>query len=55
MEKNKIETFFEKTGKEFDLVPARHNHKLIIDLKQLLLLEEIRALWIDVKGKMKSL
>ena len=55
MEKSNLEKFFEKTGKEFGLSPVRHNYPLLIDFKKISILEEIRALLIDVKGKMKSL
>ena len=46
----KVEGFFEKAGIEFQLSPARHNRELLLELKKVAALEEIRGLLIDIKG-----
>ena len=51
---NKTESFFQLAGQEFQLNPAPHNRMLLIELKKLQALEDIRSLLIDIKGKIKS-
>jgi hypothetical protein len=49
----KVDGFFEKAGIEFQMSPAKHNRGILLELKKVSTLEEIRALLIDVRGKMK--
>jgi hypothetical protein len=51
---SKVERFFEKAGSEFQISPARHNRELLLELKKVATLKEIRDLLIDVRGKRKS-
>ncbi len=54
-EQNKIDRIFENLSNEFGMNPsATHNRPLLLELEKLSVLEEIRALLIDVKGKIKT-
>ncbi|MBT3368063.1 MAG: hypothetical protein HN416_12985 [Nitrospina sp.] len=54
MDQSKVESIFETLGKEFTLSPVKHNYKILVDLKTLSLLTEIKALLIDLNGKIES-
>ena len=50
---SKVDGFFERAGIEFQLSPAKHNRGILLELKKVATLEEIRGVLIDIKGKMK--
>ena len=54
MDKTKVEHIFETLGKEFNLSSAKHNYNILRDLKTISLLTEIKALLIDLSGKVKG-
>ena len=54
MDQSKVDSIFETLGKEFALSPVKHNYKILVDLKTICMLEDIKGLLIDLNGKVKT-
>ena len=47
----KVDGFFERAGIEFQLSPAKHNRDLLLELKKVATLKEIRVLLSKIASK----